>query len=362
MKNTAAVFLFICTLTIVLSGCKREDDDTEQMVETSETMRHIGEAVIAPSYDEWKTSSVQMNSAAVTFTSSPDEVTLADLRLALKESWIDWQYCSTYEFGPAFSLGLRENTNTFPADVEDIQIRIESGALAQNPDERGYPALDFLINGSAQSDQDIILLFSSDENAESRSAFLTNLTEKISDDANTVSGAWQSGYVDDFAQNTGTQAGSALSLLVNELNKDFEMIKRERIALPLGLLTLGIPLPDRCEAYYGGYSSELAYEHMLSIEQTYTGLDGRGLDDLLNDAEAFHQPSDQLLDEAIQEQMAIGIGQLETLPDPLSETVELEPETVEACYDELQALVVLLKTDMPSALGVSITFTDNDGD
>jgi predicted lipoprotein len=219
-----------------------------------------------------------------------------------------------------------------------------------------------LVNGSAESDEGIIALFSSEELATSRKSYLLHLTQKIAGNSQSVSDSWSNGYIDDFAQNTGTQAGSALSLLVNELNKDFEMIKRERIALPLGLLTLGMPLPDRCEAYYGGYSAELAHEHMLGIIETYKGGNGRGLDDLLNDAEAFHQPSDQLLDEAIQEQMSSGLAQLESLPDPLSETIEQDPATVEACYDELQALVVLLKTDMPSALGVSITFTDNDGD
>ncbi|MFZ6052393.1 imelysin family protein [Halocola ammonii] len=362
MMKTTKFIAALFAISLLFIGCDREDDDTEQMVETSETMRHMGEAIIAPAYAEWNLSSSGLHNAALSFTDTPEQQTLSDLRVALKENWIDWQYCSPFEFGPAYTLELRANTNTFPADVEDIQLRIEADDNPQSADERGYPSIDFLINGVAESDQEIIDLFTSDGLAGKRKSYLLKLTQKIRDNAISVSSEWNNGYIDDFAQNTGTQAGSALSLLVNELNKDYEMIKRERIALPLGLLTLGMPLPDRCEAYYGGYSAELAHEHMLAIVETYKGGDGRGLDDLLNDAEAFHQPSNQLLDEAIQEQMNSGLAQLEGLPDPLSATIEQEPATVEECYDELQALVVLLKTDMPSALGVSITFTDNDGD
>lgn len=362
MTKLSKFLLAFLFAAFVLTGCDREEDDTEQVVETSETMRHIAEAVISPAYAEWSVSAEALHQASLSFTSSPDQQTLSDFRVALKQSWIDWQYCSPFEFGPAYELQLRANANTFPADVEDIQLRIESQTTPQRADERGYPAIDFMVNGSAETDEEVIGLFSSDELATNRKSYLLQLTQKLRDNAISVSSQWNNGYVDQFAQNTGTQAGSSLSLLVNELNKDFEMIKRERIALPLGLLTLGMPLPDRCEAFYGGFSAELAYEHMLAIIETYKGADGRGLDDLLNDAEAFHQPSDQMLDEAIQEQMNLGINKLQTLPDPLSQTIENDPETVESCYDELQALVVLLKTDMPSALGVSITFTDNDGD
>lgn len=362
MMQLPRVIFFTLLSLLFLSSCDKDNDDTDEMVETSETMRHYGEEIITHAYVEWQASADVMNDAAITFSAEPSQTNLEQLREELKEAWIDWQYCSPFEFGPAFELSLRSNTNTFPADAEVIQNRIEAGQLPQAPDERGFPAVDFLINGSADADAEILNLYLSDAHAENRSNYLLEITQAISDNATSVRNAWQSGYVEEFAQNTGTQAGSALSLLVNELNKDYETIKRERMALPLGLLTLGMPLPERCEAYYGGYSAELAYEHMLATMNTYKGGDGRGLDDLLNEAGADHEPSGQSLDDAIQNQMENGRACLENMPDPLSETIEQQPETVESCYDELQALVVLLKVDMPSALGVSITFTDNDGD
>ncbi|MEM9022133.1 MAG: hypothetical protein AAGB22_00230, partial [Bacteroidota bacterium] len=53
---------------------------------------------------------------------------------------------------------------------------------------------------------------------------------------------------------------------------------------------------------------------------------------------------------------------LDALPDPLSGTIESSQGTVEQVYQEMQQLVVLFKVDMPSQLGILITYQDNDGD
>jgi hypothetical protein len=50
------------------------------------------------------------------------------------------------------------------------------------------------------------------------------------------------------------------------------------------------------------------------------------------------------------------------LNDPLSDKVVTETEACRKVFETLQNLVVLFKTDMTSAMGVSITYADNDGD
>ena len=50
------------------------------------------------------------------------------------------------------------------------------------------------------------------------------------------------------------------------------------------------------------------------------------------------------------------------MEDPLAQFVVERQADAFAVYTELQALVVLWKVDMMSALGVLITYQDNDGD
>jgi uncharacterized protein len=69
-----------------------------------------------------------------------------------------------------------------------------------------------------------------------------------------------------------------------------------------------------------------------------------------------------LLSERINQQVNEARLALTLITSPLSEAIVNDPEIVENAYNELQQVVVLLKTDMISALGVSVTSTDNDGD
>jgi uncharacterized protein len=90
------------------------------------------------------------------------------------------------------------------------------------------------------------------------------------------------------------------------------------------------------------------------------GFDGLGLDDLLNSVNAKHGSG--TLDEAIQKQFGVAIAKCKEVPNTLSEAIKNNNPTVETAYNEVQKTIVLIKTDMPSALSVLITYQDNDGD
>ena len=53
---------------------------------------------------------------------------------------------------------------------------------------------------------------------------------------------------------------------------------------------------------------------------------------------------------------------IESMPDPFSETIINDPVSVNELYIEMLKQVVSLKTDMPSAMGILISYQDNDGD
>ena len=53
---------------------------------------------------------------------------------------------------------------------------------------------------------------------------------------------------------------------------------------------------------------------------------------------------------------------LSQLNDPLSDEILTNKVNVSNAYENMQQLVPLIKVDMTSALGVLITYQDNDGD
>jgi predicted lipoprotein len=68
------------------------------------------------------------------------------------------------------------------------------------------------------------------------------------------------------------------------------------------------------------------------------------------------------LNQAIKDQFTLAKNKLALIPDPLSTQMTSNAPAVDAAYMELVKLLVLLKTDMTSALGVVITYQDGDGD
>jgi len=177
--------------------------------------------------------------------------------------------------------------------------------------------------------------------------------------------AWKDGYREAFIQNTGNAAGTSLSLLINNLNENYEIVKRDKVGIPSGIVTLGFTNPDKVEAFHSGLSKELILAAVRASDRLFRGesrqgIDGFGLDELLQQANA--QKDGEPLSRLIKDQYQQVITATEALPAPLSAAVDDNPEVVETAYKELVRQVVQIKTDMPSVLCVAITYVDNPSD
>jgi predicted lipoprotein len=342
----------------LLCACRK--DQSDETPTTYPALRHIAETYILPGYSALYSELTTLETETGLFLNQPDETSLGNLRLAHKSAWLSWQRASCFGFGPAEIHQLKEKLNTFPADTSDIEERILTGTGSPgNNDTGGFPAVDYLLYRPGFSDAQIAASFAGLEGAQRRT-YLQTCIAQMRAVTEAVKSDWNHAYFESFANAQGQNGNSSLSLLVNSYIIDYEWLKRNKIALPLGLLTLGIPLETRTEAYFGGYSLELAMNHLKFLREMFASEYGIGFDDMLNEVGASKNGGP--LDEAILAVFDQAISQGENLQDPLSQQILSDPDPVTTFYQTLQSNVVLLKTDMTSALGVSITYSDNDGD
>ena len=87
---------------------------------------------------------------------------------------------------------------------------------------------------------------------------------------------------------------------------------------------------------------------------------GSGFDDYMDFVGAQYGVIN--LSTAINNQFIEIDNKISLLNDPLSDELLINRTAVQNLYDELQQLVILLKVDLTSALGIQITYADNDGD
>ena len=174
-------------------------------------------------------------------------------------------------------------------------------------------------------------------------------------------------YIATFIENTGTNVGSSLGLLVNAMTRTFERKTRDgKIGIPAGLRTLGVPVPNAVEALYAGYSVELAQENLKAYQNFFQGQSlmsnatpGVGGESLLYYLAALENT--ELADE-IEAGFTKTIAAIDLLNEPYQEEVVNNPTPSNNAIAEIQQLIVMIKSDMTSAMGISITFQDNDGD
>jgi predicted lipoprotein len=369
MRILKKITITLFTFAFLFSACGEDSENAPSQncggeFDQRAMFQNIAETIILPGYEDLKSSADQMAADAAGFRDNPNAEALFELQNSFIQAWHSWQKVAQLEFGPAEEVFLRSSLNNFPANIQQIEENIQSGSWDFGQPERydkGFPALDYLLFGADDSRETIASLFNSNETWRNYlDALITDITDRVD---HTLNG-WKSEYLDIFTENTGSAAGTSLSLLINNLNEHYELIKRDKLGIPSGLLTLGFTNPENVEAYYSGQSVSLAKTALIAARRLYlgngNGVEGLGLDDYLNAANA--KKGEISLDQAIQNQFDAAEEALNQLADPLSERVEDDNSAVVNAYNEVTKNVVMLKTDMPSVLCVSITYIDNPSD
>lgn len=369
MKTRGFVFA-VSLIAVAIASCKKpqkpdENEDPGNPFDQTGMFSNYSSNLILPNYNALNTKLDSLTTAILNFNASPSAGTLAMIRSSFMSSYKQYVHVSMFEFGPAASQLFRSSTNIFPTDTVQINNNISAGTYdfnsAANTDAIGFPAIDFLLYGNNKTDAYIISTFSVSAN---RRQYLTDLCAHLKTKLTAIISGWSS-YQSTFNNATGNASGASLSNIVNELNYDYEITKNARVGIPLGKQTLGIPLPEKVEAYYSTRSLTLLAEHIKGIEDFYlgrsqSGVDGLGLDDYLDHRNAMY--GSESLNSAIKTKFTELKALIASIPGPLAVDVVSNPTPVENTYIKIQQLLVLLKTDLPSALSVYITYVDGDGD
>ncbi|HEY4065015.1 MAG TPA: imelysin family protein [Puia sp.] len=336
-------------------------------------LANIGNNIILPAYTSFSVSVNSLDSAITDFNTAPTSNKLTAVQGFFKAAYVSWESASEYDgFGPAFTgQPILSGLNLFPTNSTLIETNVSTGnnnvnAFA-NAAAKGFPALDYLLFGAGAN---TLTGFTTASGAASRKAYLAAVSTDIKTEASAALKGWQASggnYIATFLNGTGNSVSSSLGLLINSMVQDFEIGKNDRLGIPLGKQPPGqvLPvLPNEVEAYYSGISAELALAQLKAVQNIFLGAgvqgNGPGLKDYLINAKAQYHGGP--LSDTIKVNFAAAVSGLQAIPDPFSATIQSNAAPADAVYVLFQQLVVLLKTDMPSALGVLITFGDNDGD
>lgn len=353
------------------STTKEEDSNT---IDRKALLANLADNIIVPAYTDFKSKFDVMLTKSDDFTKQPNSANLLAFRTAWQDAYITWQKVELYDFGPGQTFAIRSYFNIYPTSETVIQANIASGTanleLPANYAAQGFPALDYLINGVANTDADIVAYYSTSTDAAKRINYIKQVTAQMSTTFLNVYNAWKGDFANTFKAKTAIDAGSSTSTSINGFVLNYERyIRSGKIGIPAGVMTPGTTFPWKVEAFYKkDLSLTLAKTAQQASYDFYNGkayassTTGYSIKNYLTSLGAKDAVSGQLLSDIIATQFDVCTTKLNALGNNLNSQVINNNQLMVDAHTQMQKLVRLLKVDMTSAMSITITYTDNDGD
>ncbi|PWK20079.1 putative lipoprotein [Arcicella aurantiaca] len=370
--------VILITVIIAIWACSKTNDpvDAFQSFDRKSMLTNLGNNVIIPSFDTFYQKSDLLDIAIAAYTADlKNEQKLVAVQLAWIEMAKAWKQAAVFKQGPIedkfllsnidfsskgsyLNVTLLEKTITDGITIDNAYIETKGATV------KGIHAIEYLIFDKAKVNANIIGGFTGIAGAK-RTSYLKALSVNLKNQAKIILDDWKNGYVSTFISADSRDINSSLGILSNKLIDLIYTVRDERMGAPKGNRNGGVPQPDLAESVVSESSILLIINELKGIENAFlgrtpTGTEGIGLDDLLDKLEA--KSGDELLSKKIKNQFSLVYTKLNAIPKTLPIAVVENKTEVQAAYDEIKRLQVMLEVDMINNLGVLLTFSDNDGD
>lgn len=266
---------------------------------------------------------------------------------AMKADWWStrepWKNTEIVWFGPVkeYPERLGPKIDDWPANESAVNELLEStedlsvdSFASMGSATRGFPAIETILWTAADHPR--------------ACAAIQGASGDLAANAGLLLDAWTTRWT------PGHSSGkSVLNEWVNQMGFTAQNIRELKLGKPVGDYSNGEPQPDLLESRLSGRSLADARDALEGVRLVWTGVNNQGLRTLIPD-ESIQQQVDNLL--------AIAVERLGSIPEPLEEAIVNEPEIVDYAQAPLRELQSVLQRDVATALNVTVTFNDSDGD
>jgi predicted lipoprotein len=332
-------------------------------------LQNITENWILPLHEQFRDDTAALLEAAAAFRDDPTEETLTALQRKWRQTSIWWQGVAVFRLGEeAFAIHNRiANDSPIATPVIDMFVTGSDPITAESigvfgSNVLGIRTIEYLIFDRTGGNATVLEKFTAPETGARRLDYLMVAAEDLAEAGAALWDYWSpegGNYAAEFTTHEAVPEQEAVSMLANRIIDSHEAMINMRVGWPLGVLS-GRVQPEIVEAPYSGASTMQLIATFDMVKTAFTGGDDLGFDDYLNFLGATYE--DGTLTQAILAQMDVIDAALDALGAPLDEVLATNPELAQTVYDEGRKLVVLLKADMASRLGITTTPSDNDGD
>ncbi|HKQ69941.1 MAG TPA: imelysin family protein [Polyangiaceae bacterium] len=329
-------------------ACKRKAD-------RSSVLRALTAEVVAPAIEGVSTASRALELSIQKLAAAPHEGSLGDSRGVFKAALVAWKYAYGLRAGPLVLSNAFLRAMFWPPRPKAIdgvlegQRAIDEGLLEElGVDAKGIFALESFLFAVDKSDEATVSRLA----AERSRRYVTALAVNVRAYADRASRLFGDGRA--FADQFASAGQDNVNRLVSQMVDTVEVVAG-RVQKIVALDASGLLRPAEVEGWPSQTSREIASALLQGTEALYRGRGGGGMGDLVN---AVSKP----IDDRVRAAMDEARNCLADLGAPLEQAVKTNRAGIDRVSRSLKALEIAMKSDMASAMGVTLTFTAGDGD
>ena len=361
-RLTRTIALLTATAAIVGAALSRGPLEARAgvpVISKQAALESIARNALTPAYADLANASARLSMAADAVAAVPSGATLANAQQAWSETLVAWRRTQSFVHGPIADLGIYGRIQFWPSRRQSVDRVLraqrafddtyiqELGANAV-----GLSALEVLLFDPRQDDAARVAAFSGPQ-ADRQRKYLQALTRELAARTQQVAGAWNgpAGYATTF----GAGGQASLNLLVNDMLTAIEAGAQERLRVVIDRRTDPLLRTDLVEGGLSGTSQQGLLALLIGAQAAFAGGSGAGLDDYLRQLKS---PTARRVDAQFQKTIAA----VRAIDRPLEQAIVTRQQAVTQAQDECRALEIMLKTEVVSTLGVTLTFKSTDGD
>ncbi len=322
-------------------------------------MENITQNIILPCHKNTVSQVTELEQQSQNLVTNLNTENLKTAQTAWKSARIAWAACELYDVAGLELMSLHHQVDKL-RDSNQINQVLESDELLDSPyietigsPAKGFRVLEVLLFREEGGQAPLGLL-----QEERRQAYLVAVAENLSLKVAEVESFWQESYADSFL-NSEEAIGSVkepFNKLFNEQLFTLQLLTVDRIGYPLGKIVGAKPRPEIAMASLSQTTGEIILANLQSVKDTFTGIDGLGVEDYLinNDQKSLAKDVNERLDEIL--------NILANLNEPLEVAIINQPEKLNEAHKMLEQLWVLMQVDVANQLAVTVTFKQLDGD
>jgi predicted lipoprotein len=320
-------------------------------------LENIAQGVLLPAYTELAARSSALATAVDALAATPSPASLSRAKEAWSATHLAWRRAQTFAHGPIAELNVYGRIQFWPSRRQSVERVVR----AQRPIDDDYiqelgagavglSALEVLLFDARKDDAARLASFAG-PNGERQRQYARVLARELASKTQLVLATWRAGFDAGFA--AGGQ--DSVNLIVNDVLAAIESGVQARLRSVIDLHGAAAIGPDLVEGALSGTSQQGILALLVGARAAFSGGDGPGLDDYLRQLNAATA-------RRVEAQFQKAIAAVQAIGGPVELAVAANPDQVRRAHDECRALEIMLKTEVVSSLGVTLTFKATDGD